>query len=78
MARPEALRVVPKRLVEKKLVVVACVPVAFTKVRFCKVVEPVTSILPPMRANVVFGSNQNSAVVVEFAPIATISLSLFG
>ncbi len=42
VARPEALRVVPKRFVEKKLVVVAAVPVAFTKVRFWRVEEELT------------------------------------
>ena len=76
VARPEAFNVVPKRLVEKKFVVVAWVPVAFTKVRFWRVVEPVTSMFPPILAKVVFGSNQNSALVVEFEPMATMSSSL--
>ncbi len=60
-----------------RLVEVALVVVPLKAVKFWRVVEPVTSMLPPMRAKVVFGSNQNSAVVVVLAPMAMMSLSLF-
>lgn len=64
--------------VTARLVEVALVVVAFVAVKLCRVVEPVTSMLPPILAKVVLGSNQNSAEVVELAPMATISSSLFG
>ena len=52
------------------------VVVPLKAVKFCRVVEPVTSMFPPILANVIFGSNQNSAEVVEFAPMAMMSSSL--
>jgi len=72
-----ALNVFVKRVEEVAFVVVELRPV-----KFCKVDEPVArrfeiEISPASVAVCVFGSNQNGAVVVEFVPIAIMSVLLF-
>ena len=75
---PPTDRLVVLAVVAKRLVVVAELEVELTAVKFCKVEEPVTKRSPPILAKRILGSNQNSAEVVLFDPIATMSSSLFG
>ena len=49
--------------------------VLWIAVNDCKVDEPVTRSCPPIFENAATGSNQNSAVVVEFEPIVITSVS---
>ena len=77
MAEPPIESELPVKRLAKELVEVAEVEVELRAVKFWRVVEPVMRRFPPILAKVVFGSNQNSAVVVELEPMTIMSSSLF-